>query len=194
MIYQAALEKDDELAPSEEAALLRRADPAAMAEVVGRYQHRLYRYLFRLVREPAAADDLFQQTWLHVIREIHRYDARRSFDKWLFAIAHNTAMDLLRRKTGESLDEAGSPRLDAGPDALCQAMNAERASIIAAQMDSLPTAYREVLTLRFEEGMKLEEIAAITRAPLSTVKTRVQRGLECLRERMTAQWHKEDLL
>jgi RNA polymerase sigma-70 factor (ECF subfamily) len=194
MFYEAALEKDVELAQNEESALLRRADPAAIAEVVGRYRHRLYRYLLRLVREPATADDLFQQTWLHVVREIHRYDARRSFDRWLFAIAHNTAMDMLRRKAGESLDEAGLSLPDAGPDALCQTMNAERASILAAQMDALPTAYREALTLRFEEGMKLEEIAGITRTPLSTVKTRVQRGLECLRERMTAQWHKEDLL
>ncbi|HTP36493.1 MAG TPA: sigma-70 family RNA polymerase sigma factor [Candidatus Acidoferrales bacterium] len=194
MIYQAALAKDVESAQNEESALLRRADPAAIAEVVGRYRHRLYRYLLRLVREPATADDLFQQTWLNVIREIRRYDARRSFDTWLFAIAHNTAMDLLRRKAGKSLDEESSSLPDDGPDALRQAMNAERASILAAQMDALPAAYREVLTLRFEEGMKLEEIAEVTRAPLSTVKTRVRRGLECLRERMTARWHKEDLL
>ena len=194
MIYQAALAKDVESAQNEESALLRRADPAAIAEVVGRYRHRLYRYLLRLVREPATADDLFQQTWLNVFREIRRYDARRSFDTWLFAIAHNTAMDLLRRKAGKSLDEESSSLPDDGPDALRQAMNAERASILAAQMDALPAAYREVLTLRFEEGMKLEEIAEVTRAPLSTVKTRVQRGLECLRERMTARWHKEDLL
>lgn len=194
MIYQAALVKDVELARNEESALLRCADPAAIAEVVGRYRHRLYRYLLRLVREPSTADDLFQQTWLNVVREIRRYDARRSFDTWLFTIAHNTAMDLLRRKAGESLDEAGSSWPDAGPDALLQAMNAERASILAAQMDALPAVYREALTLRFEEGMKLEEIAEITRAPLSTVKTRVQRGLERLRERMIARWHKEDLL
>jgi RNA polymerase sigma-70 factor (ECF subfamily) len=194
MIYQAALAKDVELAKNDESALLRCADPAAIAEVVGRYRHRLYRYLFRLVREPSTADDLFQQTWLNVVREIRRYDARRSFDRWLFAIAHNTAMDLLRRKAGESLDEAGSSWPDAGPDALSQAMNAERASILAAQMDALPAVYREALTLRFEEGMKLEEIAEITRAPLSTVKTRVQRGLERLRERVIARWHKEDLL
>ena len=194
MIYQAALAKDVELAKNDESALLRCADPAAIAEVVGRYRHRLYRYLLRLVREPSTADDLFQQTWLNVVREIRRYDARRSFDSWLFAIAHNTAMDVLRRKAGESLDEAGLSRPDDSPDALCQVMNAERASIIAAQMDALPAVYREALTLRFEEGMKLEEIAEITRAPLSTVKTRVQRGLEHLRERMIARWHKEDLL
>jgi RNA polymerase sigma-70 factor (ECF subfamily) len=194
MIYQAALAKDVGVAEDDEIVLLRRADPAAIASVVGRYRQRLYRYLVRLVREPATADDLFQQTWLCVVREIRRYDPRRSFDTWLFAIAHNAAMDLLRRKTGESLDESGAGWPDGAPDALAQAMSAERSAILSAQMDALPALYREALTLRFEEGMKLEEIAEVTRAPLSTVKSRVQRGLECLRERMTARWQKEDLL
>jgi RNA polymerase sigma-70 factor (ECF subfamily) len=59
---------------------------------------------------------------------------------------------------------------------------------------ALPAVYREALALRFEEGMKLEEIADVTGAPLSTVKSRVQRALVCLRESMSARWRKEDLL
>ena len=63
-----------------------------------------------------------------------------------------------------------------------------------AAMAALPALYREVLTLRFEEGMKLEEIAEVTHAPLSTVKSRVQRALEAMRQNMSARWRKEDLL
>jgi DNA-directed RNA polymerase specialized sigma24 family protein len=107
MIYQAAIFEDVPMAEPDEIARLRRRDSAALACVVGRYQHRVYRYLRRLVHEPAAADDLFQQTWLNVVRQLDRYDSRRSFDTWLFAIAHNAAMDLLRRKAGESLEESG---------------------------------------------------------------------------------------
>ena len=194
MIYQAAHFEDVPVAEPDEIARLRHRDSAALACVVGRYQHRLYRYLRRLVREPAAADDLFQQTWLNVVRQIGRYDSRRSFDTWLFAIAHNAAMDLLRRKTGESLEESGSDLAAAEPDALSSAMASERTAILASQMAGLSAPYREVLTLRFEEGMKLEEIAEVTRAPLSTVKSRVQRALETLREKMTARYRKEDLL
>jgi RNA polymerase sigma-70 factor (ECF subfamily) len=150
--------------------------------------------LRRLVREPAAADDLFQQTWLNVVRQICRYDSRRSFDTWLFAIAHNAAMDLLRRKAGESLEESGYHLAAAEPDALSVAMASERTAILATEMAGLSAPYREVLTLRFEEGMKLEEIAEVTRAPLSTVKSRVQRALETLREKMTARYRKEDLI
>src|SRR4051794_6141444 len=105
MIYQAAIDENFSVADSSKVARLRSSDPAALAEAVGQYQHRLYRYFLRLVRDSAAADDLFQQTWLHVVRQLHRYDSARSFDTWLFAIAHNAAMDLLRRRPTESLED-----------------------------------------------------------------------------------------
>jgi RNA polymerase sigma-70 factor, ECF subfamily len=194
MIDQAANFEDVPVTEPDEIARLRRRDSAALASVVARYHHRLYRYLRRLVREPAAADDLFQQTWLNVVRQIGRYDSHRSFDTWLFAIAHNAAMDLLRRKTGESLEELAHEFSAAEPDALSAAMASQRTAILASEMAGLSAPCREILTLRFEEGMKLEEIAEVTRAPLSTVKSRVQRALEALREKMTARYRKEDLL
>lgn len=173
------MEQDDRVS-------LRRGDRAAMAQMVERYHHRLYRYLIRLVREPAAADDLYQQTWLNVMRKIASYDSRSSFDTWLFAIAHNAAIDFLRKRTGESLEDQPA----ATPDAHMLAVQAERSAMLESAMSGLPAVYRETLTLRFEEGMKLEEITAVTGAPLSTVKSRVQRGLEMLRGR----WRKEDFL
>jgi len=192
MICEAAIW--NEVAEDDELARLKRGDPAAIAEAVGRYHHRLYRYLYRLVRDGATAEDLYQQTWLNVVRRIGSYDRRSSFDTWLFAIAHNAAMDLLRRRTGDSLSDREFDMSASGPDGLTGAIAAERTAILDAQMASLPAAYREVLTLRFEEGMKLEEIAEATHAPLSTVKSRVQRGLEFLRQRMQGMWRKEDLL
>src|SRR5436190_1274362 len=153
MIYEATLDKDFPVAEPTDAARLRTGDPAALAAVVSRYQHRLYRYLIRLVRDAATADDLFQQTWLHVVRQIHRYDPARSFDTWLFAIAHNTAIDLLRRRPGECLEDYPAHM----PDALDTLLAGERAERLAAAIDALPALYREAVTLRFEEGMKLEE-------------------------------------
>jgi RNA polymerase sigma-70 factor (ECF subfamily) len=191
MIYQAAIDESFSLAePPTHAARLRSADPAALAETVGYYQHRLYRYLLRLVRDQASADDLFQQTWLHVVRQLHRYDRARSFDTWLFAIAHNAAMDLLRRRPGESLDDCEFALPATAPDALATVLAGERAAILAAAMAALPALCREALTLRFEEGMKLEEIAEVTHAPLSTVKSRVRRGLEAMKQKLC----KEELL
>jgi RNA polymerase sigma-70 factor (ECF subfamily) len=185
MIYQAAIDKESFVAEPTELARLRSGDPAALAAVVGRYQHRLYRYLLRLVHDSPTADDLFQQTWLHVVRNLGRYDAARSFDTWLFAIAHNTAMDLLRRRPGESLEDREWELPSPAPDALSTVLAGERAAILADAMGSLPALYREALTLRFEEGMTLDEIAGVTRAPLSTVKSRVQRGLEALKHKIS---------
>jgi RNA polymerase sigma-70 factor (ECF subfamily) len=176
-------------------ARMRRGDPDALSAVISRYQHRLYRYLLRLVREPATADDQFQQTWLRVMERIGRYDARRNFESWLFSVAHNLAVDFWRAKRGDSLDavadsgDSPGERLPAtGPDALEQLLDFERGAMLAACMNDLPAIHREVLTLRFEEDMKLEEIAEVAGIPLSTVKSRLRRALEGLREALEARF------
>jgi len=175
-------------------ARLRRGDPDALASLLSGYQHRLYRYLLRLVQEPAAAEDLFQQTWLRVMEKIGRLDARGSFETWLFSVAHNLAIDHLRRQRGSSLDErdgSGSApieRLTAnGPDPLEQLLDFERSAMLAAAMWELPAIHREVLSLRFEEEMKLEQIAEVAGVPLATVKSRLRRALEGLRAAMESQ-------
>ena len=63
-----------------EIARLRKGDPDAITEVIGRYQHRLYRFLVRMVGDPATAEDLFQQTWIRLMEKIGSYDARRNFE------------------------------------------------------------------------------------------------------------------
>src|SRR5262249_38859559 len=105
MIFAAVMDPDAPLTASDELAKLRRNDPEALQAAIFHYQHRLYRYLLRFVEDPAAAEDLFQQTWIRVMENIRRYDARRSFEAWLFALAHNLAIDYLRRRRPESLDE-----------------------------------------------------------------------------------------
>ena len=92
---------------------LRRGDPDALVTLMARYQNRVYRYLLRLVRQPADADDLFQQTWLRVAEKIRSFDTSRNFDAWLFTLARNLAFDHLRRARPSSLDE---PINDDSPD------------------------------------------------------------------------------
>ena len=192
-MWEGALGLDSEVAQ------LRRGDLDALAALLARYQNRLYRYLLRLVREPATAEDLFQQTWLRVAERIRHYDARRSFEAWLFTVARNIAIDHLRRLRPESLDEenafgetrASEMRSTEAP-AFEQALSRERAGRVAAAMAEMPVIYREVLTLRFEEEMKLEEIAEVLGTPLSTVKTRLRRSLEGLRQTLQERFPGED--
>src|SRR4029077_2547294 len=111
---------------------LRGGDVEAVAAVMERYQHRLYRYLLRLLREPATAEDLFQQTWVKVMERIRSVDPSHNFEGWLFAMARNLAIDYLRRYRPESLDEplpSGDSRAElipgAGPGALDQMLARE---------------------------------------------------------------------
>ena len=179
-------------------ARLRRGDLDALSELISRYQNRLYRYLLRMVRQPSEAEDLFQQTWVRVVEKIRSFDPSRSFEAWLFTLARNLAIDHLRRVRPESLDEPTSDNALASsvadrltskePAPFDRAFASERASHIATAMAELPVIYREVLALRFEEEMKIEEIAQVVGAPLSTIKTRLRRSLEQLRRNLETQY------
>ncbi|HYL78624.1 MAG TPA: sigma-70 family RNA polymerase sigma factor [Bryobacteraceae bacterium] len=188
MILAAAVNPETYSTADDEIARLKRCDPEALTSFLSRYQQRLYRFLIRLVQDPALADDLFQQTWLRVMQKIGGYDARARFDTWLFSVAHNLAVDHLRRQRSRSLDEpdesgmvAADRLASSGPDPFEEFVESERAAMLAEAMQELPAIHREVLSLRFEEGMKLEQIAEVAAVPLSTVKSRLHRALDSLR-------------
>jgi len=185
------LEGEQWMAADSEPVRLRRGDPDAFDALLARYQNRLYRYLVRLTANPAVAEDLFQETWLKVITRIHRYDERRPFEPWLFSVARNLAIDHLRKASPESLDEPSESgetriaRLGADePGSLERLLEQERRGLLERKLEALPALYREALSLRFEEEMTFEEIAEVLSAPVSTVKSRVQRALSTLRKRM----------
>jgi RNA polymerase sigma-70 factor (ECF subfamily) len=179
-----------------QAARLRRGEPEAFEELLRQYQHRLYRYLLRLSRDSALAEDLFQQTWLRVVERIGQYDPRRNFEAWLFSVARNLTIDHFRRYRPESLqeplpgDSSGETRemsiAATQPSALDLVLGNERCEMLAEAVSRLPWIYREVITLRFEEEMKIEEIAGTLDVPLSTAKTRLRRALEKLRHVLRA--------
>lgn len=161
---------------------LRRRDPELLDALIEQYQHRLLRYLMSLVGERATAEDLFQETWLRVLLQGHRYDGRRSFITWLLTVARNIAIDHLRRKRPEPLDDIPEHRLSGGgqPSAFDNAVCGENAELVRGALQHLAPEQREAIVLRFQEGMSLEEIAAVTGTPLSTVKSRLYRGMEAL--------------
>jgi RNA polymerase sigma-70 factor (ECF subfamily) len=197
MVGTTALSLEGLVAVDADVARLRRGDLNALSELIARYQNRLYRYLLRMVWRPSEAEDLFQQTWLRLIENIRSFDGSRNFDAWLFTLARNLAIDHLRRIRPQTLDEPlrdstrGETVADRIPSKdqtpLDRTLAAERRMQISEAMMGLPMIYREVLTLRFEEEMKIEEIARVTGVPVSTVKSRLRRSLEQLRYALEAQ-------
>ena len=169
---------------------LRRHDPDLLDELIARYQYRLPRYLWTLTGSRESAEDLFQETWIRVLERGHQYDPRWKFEAWLFSIARNLAIDLLRRRQPESLEgllhsaEDGGPREWPDQDAPTPFESAaaeEQSEHVRRLLRRLPPEAREVLVLRFQEDMNLDEISRVVAAPLSTVKSRLYRGLEALR-------------
>lgn len=173
---------------------LKRHDSLLIDRLIVEYQHRLLRYLLYLTGNRELAEDLFQETWMRVLRRGSQYNGNARFDTWLFTIARNLVTDLRRKRTMVSLDalcEGGEeerpfevPSTDPTPyETYHLQENSER---VAAALLLLEPLQREVVVLRFHEELSLDEIAQITRAPLSTVKSRLYRGLTALRPRIMA--------
>ncbi len=167
---------------------LRRRDPEILDGLIEKYQHRLLRYLIHLTGRREMAEDFFQETWVRVLERGHQYDGRHEFSGWLFTIARNLVLDHLRRKQPSSLDtfsddEDAAPfdvPATGSPSALELTLQREQTEQISEAMQQLTGKYREALVLRFQEGMGLEEIAGVTGMPISTVKSRIYRGLTAL--------------
>jgi RNA polymerase sigma-70 factor (ECF subfamily) len=169
---------------------LRRRDRELLDGLIERFQYRLFRYLLFLTGSRETAEDLFQETWVRVLERGHQYDGKSKFETWLFAIARHLAIDLLRRKHPLRFEDLAGGSEDSQIqfqpsgessvfDTLAQRQEGER---LATALANLPASYREVLVLRFQEELALEEIAGVLEAPLSTVKSRLYRGLEAMRE------------
>jgi RNA polymerase sigma-70 factor (ECF subfamily) len=170
---------------------LRRRDPDLLDRLIEQYQHRLLRYLIYLSGNRELAEDLFQETWIRVLERGHQYDPKYEFSTWLFSIARHLTVDYLRKKKPASLDglldEEEGVSLDPPdkrPSALEVVAQHEQAELISAALVGIASEYREAIVLRFQEGLPLEEIAAVTGAPLGTIKSRLYRGLNALLPRL----------
>jgi len=177
------------------AAGLKHQEAGLLDQLIVRYQHRLLRYLLFLTSSRELAEDLFQEVWMRVLLRGGQFNGRSRFDTWLFTIARNLVIDYRRKRTLASLDELfdGSNDddrpmsfeiMDEQPSPFDHLASGEDRERVSEALLELDTAYREVLVLRFHEDLSLQEIAAVTRAPLSTVKSRLYRGLAAIRPRL----------
>ncbi len=166
---------------------------SAFRDIVQRYQRPVYGLIVRMVRDPARAEELAQDTFVKAFRALHTYDVQRKFSAWLLTIAHHVAIDELRK--GSLVTEPLEQTTDAGERsrefadtaAATPAMLAERAElarVLRKAIDLLRPEYREVVSLRYERELDYDEIVEMTGLPMGTVKSSLHRARKELAEHL----------
>jgi RNA polymerase sigma-70 factor (ECF subfamily) len=159
-------------------------------ELVRRYQRPIAAYVYRMVGDYEAALDLTQEVFIKVYNSLRRYRSEFKFSTWIYKIAHNSAVDHLRRSSnrdqalttefaGEQYDLPLESR-KLSPEQ--ESERAERRAEIERVVRALPSAYRELVLLRHSHDMSYDEIAEVTGLPLGTVKNRLFRARETMRQ------------
>ena len=177
--------------PSDEALLAGYAtgDPRTAATFVRRFQGRVYGLALTIVRQPAIAEEVAQETFVRVFRHAGNYDARKGrVSTWLLSIARNLAIDVTRMKRLDPVDpeiiaaelsltsqEAGADEVDLQPD--------ERDQLRSA-ITELPDDQRRALVLAAYMGRTAREISDLDDVPLGTVKTRIRTAMIKLRDEL----------
>jgi RNA polymerase sigma-70 factor (ECF subfamily) len=167
-------------------------------ELVTRYERRVVNYVYRITHRYEDAHDLVQEIFVKVFLALDRYDPKYQFSTWLFRIAQNSAIDALRKKsvvevpiTRQSDDDSNETRERefADEDAISpyRALKNKQLSVaIDTAVDRLPSDYRELIQLRHFAELSYEEIAVMKRLPLGTVKNKLFRARNLLKEALDA--------
>lgn len=169
----------------------------AFAELVGRYRNQITSYIYRMINDYDGAVDLAQETFVRVYRAAGRYESTYAFSTYIYRIATNLAISELRKRKrrrlvsltglmtspdGEELMDFNPPDLNPLQDVVM--VDAERRAVVKRAISTLPERYRAPLVLRDVEGKSYDEIAAILRTSEGTVKSRINRARNFLRDKM----------
>ena len=166
----------------------------AYSDIVDLYQHKLYQICYRMLGNKQEAEDIAQEAFIRAYINLHTFDQKRKFSTWIYRIATNLCIDRIRKKKPDyylDAEVAGTEGLDmysqiaideALPEEQLEKM--ELQDRIQYEISRLPEKYRSVIVLKYIEELSLQEISEILDMPLGTVKTRIHRGREALRQQL----------
>ena len=161
--------------------LIVNGDAEAVRVLIERYRKPLGALLHRALGPSPDVDDVFQDTWIRVVRSAHRYDPAQRFSSWLFAIAWNLVKDRWSRgRVHEQADFATIESRDQSPEDA--ALDADRARHLREQVACLPERLAQAILLRYFEELSEKEVADRLGVPVGTVKSRIHHGLRKLAE------------
>lgn len=149
-------------------------DEMAMRALFARFSTRTFRYLCRMVRNEAVAEELTNEAFLDVWRNADRFEGRSSVSTWIIAIARNRALSLLRKRHDEELSEGVAERTpDDSDNPEVSAAKRSKAEIIRSCIERLSSVHREILDLVYYHEASIVEASEILGIPANTVKTRM---------------------
>jgi RNA polymerase sigma-70 factor (ECF subfamily) len=161
---------------------------SAFEQILRRYQRPILSFLARMTGDTALAEDLAQETFVKAFRKLAAFDTSRRLSSWLFRIAHNTAVDALRKaKPAAAVLDSGDPPDD--PVAPATADPVERRALgqaLQGALARLRPEYRTAVVLRYEDGLSFEEIGQVLGVPDTTARSHVHRARKELVRVMTA--------
>ncbi|MEK6593205.1 MAG: RNA polymerase sigma factor [Pseudomonadota bacterium] len=187
------MSRDADTADEELMLRYRDGDAGAFDVLYRRHKGGLYRYLLRQCRDPAAAEELYQDVWMNLIRARGSYEVTAKFTTYVYRLAHNRLIDHYRKnahgaalsyddETGPQIDEPAAP-LQSQPEANYDIR--QLAARLMSLLAELPEAQREAFVLHQEAGMGIEEIAAATGVTRETAKSRLRYAMAKLRRGMS---------
>ena len=167
-----------------------KGDDRSLEVLVGRYLKSIYRFAYSYTKDEQKAEDVAQETFLKVWKNIKKYDKQKNFKAWIYTIAKNTALDYLKKKNaiafsqfetmdGRNLFIENIKDTALLPDKIMERKNMK--AILNNAVKKLSEKYREVLTLYYTEDLNFREIAEQLDESINTVKSRHRRGLVLLR-------------
>jgi len=186
------------LTDQEVVAQARAGRETAYRELIGRYERPVFSIIYRLVRDRELAEDLAQDTINAILEVLNQIDPKLKFSSWIFKIAHNTAIDRLRKREVDTLSLDGSPNARTADDVEATrivvasteespeeyAASREIGTEIERALARLRPEYRTAIMLWHIEDRPYEEIAEIMEIPLGTVKTFIHRARNELRKHL----------
>jgi len=163
---------------------------ASFDELVRRYQRPIAAYVYRMIGDYDTALDLTQEVFIKVYNSLSRYRSEFKFSTWIYKIAHNAAIDHLRRHAVREQALTGSVEGDRREVAIeshrltpeQESERKERQSEIESVVQLLQASYRELIVLRHSHDLSYDEISEVTGLPLGTVKNRLFRAREAMRD------------
>ncbi len=149
-------------------------DRLAMKVLFARHHVRVYRFVLRMVRNEATAEDLISEVFLDVWRQAGKFEGRSAVSTWMLSIARYKALSALRRRNEEELDDETADAIeDLADDPEVALAKKDKGAALRQCLDRLSTEHREIIDLVYYHEKSVEEAAGIVGIPEATVKTRM---------------------